>query len=159
MRRSTIGWIFVLVQAVLLTALILLPSGTAWSGSGAVRGAGFAAIVAGLVLIGVASLRLGSALTPTPVPTSSGQLQTGGLYRFVRHPIYSGVLLIVVGLTIRSASFVTLAVSIVTVIFFDRKANWEEQQLRNRYPGYDAYATRTPRFVPGFTPRRRPDGI
>ena len=60
------------------------------------------------------------------------------------------MLLIVVGLTLRSGSFVTLAVAVVTVVFFDRKARWEEAQLRERYPDYAEYASRTPRFVPGW---------
>jgi protein-S-isoprenylcysteine O-methyltransferase Ste14 len=38
----------------------------------------------------------------------------------------------------------------VTVVFFDRKARWEEAQLRERYPDYAEYASRTPRFVPGW---------
>jgi protein-S-isoprenylcysteine O-methyltransferase Ste14 len=28
------------------------------------------------------------------------------------------------------------------------KARWEEELLRRRYPGYDDYAARTPRFLP-----------
>ena len=61
-----------------------------------------------------------------------------------------GVLSIVVGLTLRSGSVVTLSVALVTVVFFDRKARWEEAQLRERYPDYAEYASRTPRFVPGW---------
>ncbi len=152
--RRTVGWAFVAGQVVLLVALVLLPARDDWPTPSWVWTLGQVLVVAGFVAMIVASLRLGSGLTPTPVPNDRGRLQTGGLYRYVRHPIYTGVLLIVVGLTVRSGSFVTLAVAVVTVVFFDRKARWEEGQLRGRYPGYDEYAARTPRFVPSLRPSR-----
>jgi protein-S-isoprenylcysteine O-methyltransferase Ste14 len=139
-------------QVVLLVALVVLPGRDDWPTPEWLRLVAQLVFVAGIVVLVVASLRLGRALTPTPVPTASGELQTGGLYRYVRHPIYSGVLLIVVGITLRSGSVLTLAVAVVTVVFFDRKARWEEERLAERYPGYAAYAAHTPRFVP--RPRR-----
>ena len=63
------------------------------------------------------------------------------------------MLLVVVGLTIRSGSYVTLAVAAVTVFFFARKARWEEARLCEQFDGYADYASRTPRFVPAL-PRR-----
>ena len=148
------GWAFVAGQAVLLVALVVLPGRDDWPTPSWVRLVGQVLVVAGFVLMIVASLRLGRGLTATPVPNARGQLITGGLYQYVRHPIYSGVLLVVVGLTVRSGSFVTLSVAIVTVVFFDRKARWEEAQLRERYPDYAEYASHTPRFVPGVRPSR-----
>jgi protein-S-isoprenylcysteine O-methyltransferase Ste14 len=111
-------------------------------------------IVGGLAGIGVASLRLGSALTATPVPTERGSLTTGGLYRYVRHPIYTAVLGIVIGLVIRSGSVPSLAVGLATVGFFNVKARWEERRLAVAYPDYAAYAARTPRFIPHPRPSR-----
>lgn len=148
MSRSAIGWTWVAGQVVLLVALVVLPGRDDWPTPTWVRTVAQVVFVAGIVVLVVASLRLGRALTPTPMPTSSGALQTGGLYRFVRHPIYSGVLLIVVGVTLRSGSVVTLAVAVATVVFFDRKARWEEARLAERFPDYAEYAARTPRFVP-----------
>jgi len=153
MSRHLTGWVFVAVQGVLLGALILLPGRDDWATPSLLRGAGYGFILAGLAVIAIASLRLGSALTPTPVPTSRGVLATTGLYRWVRHPIYTGVLAIVAGLTVRSGSVVHLAVAVITVVFFVVKAKWEEARLAERYPDYAAYAAITPRFVP--RPRRR----
>ncbi|MEM7342348.1 MAG: isoprenylcysteine carboxylmethyltransferase family protein [Actinomycetota bacterium] len=147
-RRGVVGWVFVGVQAVLLGLLILLPGRDDWPTPAAVDTLGAIALVLGVVLVAAASLRLGRALTATPVPTRDGELITHGLYRYVRHPIYSGVLLAVVGLTIRSGSLITLAVAVTTVVFFVVKATWEEQRLAERYEGYAAYAASTPRFVP-----------
>ncbi len=146
------GWVFVAGQVVLLVLLVFLPGGDDWPTPPWLRSIGQVAVLVGLALVVAGSLRLGSGLTPTPVPSERGHLETGGLYRYVRHPIYTGVLVIVAGLTVRSGSSVTLAVAVVTVVFFRGKAAWEESRLRERYDGYAEYAARTPRFVPG---RRR----
>lgn len=153
MDRATVGWIWVAAQALLLGALIFLPARDDWPTPAWLLAVASITFFAGLGLIAVAALGLGTSLTPTPVPTSRGSLKTGGLYQFVRHPIYTGVLMVVVAMTLRSASWIHLAIAIFTVLFFDRKAAWEEQQLVDRFADYPAYADRTPKFVP-FTKGR-----
>ena len=148
MTRRLAGWAFVAAQAALLAALIFLPGRDDWPTPSWATTLGYGLVLAGLGLIAVASLRLGSALTPTPVPSAHGTLATQGLYRLVRHPIYTGVLVIVGGLTLRSGSILTAAVAAATVGFFHVKARWEERQLAVHYADYAAYAERTPRFVP-----------
>lgn len=148
MSNRTIGWIFVACQAALLITLIVLPSSDAWATPGWVEAVGVAATVIGLVIAGLASLNLGSSLTASPVPNDRGQLKNDGMYRYVRHPIYSGVILIVIGLVIRSANWMTLAFGIATISFFHVKAQWEERQLAEHFAGYADYAATTPRFVP-----------
>ena len=142
------GWAFVLAQGVFLVVLILLPGGNDWPSFTALDLLGSVLFWGGLVLVGIASLGLGRALTPTPVPTAAGELTTSGLYGLVRHPIYTGVLSIVVGIVLRSRSIVVLVVGVVTIAFFYVKSSWEENQLRSHYDGYEAYARRTPRFIP-----------
>lgn len=148
MSRTTIGWAWVGGQAVLLGALIILPGRNDWA---VPTGLGVVAAIlffSGLGLIAVSALGLGTALTPTPVPTKRGALTTSGLYHFMRHPIYTGVLITVTAITLRSGSWIHLAIAIATFVFFDRKAAWEEGQLRDRYPEYSAYAARTSKFLP-----------
>lgn len=130
----------------------MLPGRSDWPTPPWFRTSGWVLMMAGFAVMGIASLRLGAALTPTPVPSGRGKLTTTGLYQYVRHPIYSGVLLIVVGLTMRSGSWMSLAIGIATVVFFDRKANWEEARLAETFDDYDNYMSRTPRFFP--RPRR-----
>lgn len=150
MTRSSIGWLFVAAQLLLLVALVVVPSADDWErplwlwGVVAVLGLGGAAVMA------IAALGLGRALTPTPVPVEGGELVTDGLYRWVRHPIYSGVLLIVLALVVRSANWVTVVLGAATFGFFHAKARWEEQQLAETYAAYATYAADTGRFVPRF---------
>lgn len=148
MNRTATGWVFVAIQAVLLVALIAAPNRSDWATGGTVRAIGFAFLVGGFAVIGAAALTLGRSLTPTPVPVEHGELSTKGLYGIVRHPIYTGVLAIVAGLTIRSGSWISLVLAVLTFVFFTIKARWEEHQLADRYPGYKDYAEVTPRFVP-----------
>jgi protein-S-isoprenylcysteine O-methyltransferase Ste14 len=148
MNDRATGWSFVAVQVVLLGALIFLPGSDDWPTPQWLRTLGTVVNVLGFALVIVAALGLGSSLTATPVPKESGKLETGGLYRFVRHPIYTGVFMIVVALVATSGSWLHLAIGVVTMAFFSVKARWEEQRLRLEYPEYDAYARSTGRFVP-----------
>ncbi len=148
MHPRTIGWLLVAAQAVLILVLVLLPSGDAWPTPSWLEVTGLVIGGLGAVWALVAALRLGERLTPTPVPRDGGQLRTDGPYAHVRHPIYTGVLLIVVGLTLRSGSAVVLAVGLATIAFFHVKARFEEGLLAERFPEYRAYTDRTPRFVP-----------
>lgn len=148
MSDRRVGWIFVAVQNALLLLLIFLPHRDDWPTPSWIRVVAFVLIVAGVVLAVVATLRLGAALTPTPVPSERGELTTTGLYRFMRHPIYTAMLVAIAGVTLYAASFVHLAIALVTVVFFNYKANWEEIRLADRYDAYAAYAAVTPRFVP-----------
>ncbi len=99
----------------------------------------------------VAGTALGRGLTAAPLPNSHAELRTAGLYRFVRHPIYSGLLLLTVALTLTSGSLWTTAACVALVVLINVKARWEEGHLARRFSAYAGYAVRTPRFVPGPT--------
>jgi protein-S-isoprenylcysteine O-methyltransferase Ste14 len=153
--RTRTGWLFVAVQVALLVALVVVPRGSAWPTPGWVRAVSAGLVVLGLGVVLAASLALGRALTPTPVPNGRGHLRTDGPYGLVRHPIYTGVLTVVVGLTLGTGSVAGLALGLVTAGFFGVKARWEEARLAEVFHDYGAYAAGTPRFVP--RPRRRRD--
>ena len=147
-RDTLVAWLFVVVQFALLVVIVLLPAGDTW-----VSPAGLDLVARLLAYIGLAVLviglvNLGRSLTPLPSPVPHGELRTGGLYRLVRHPIYTGIMALAVGVTIRSGSPAVAAATVALIALFTAKARWEEARLRVRYPGYAAYAARVPRFVP-----------
>lgn len=152
-RDTALAWLFVLVQFGLLAVIILLPPGDVWPVPAWLDTVGFVLEVVGALVLVVACVNLGRSLTPLPTPIDHAVLQVRGLYRFVRHPIYAGIIALVVGVSLRSASAAVAAASLVLIGWFMAKARWEEQHLRRRYPGYDAYAEGTPRFVPGWPVR------
>jgi protein-S-isoprenylcysteine O-methyltransferase Ste14 len=135
-------------QAVLLVLLLVVPGRGGWPVPGvlAVLSGVVAAVGVGIVL--VAGTTLGRGLTATPLPNARAQLRTTGLYRFVRHPIYSGLLLAAAAFTVGTGSVTRLALLVLLGLLLTVKARWEEVRLARRFDGYAAYAARTPRFVP-----------
>ncbi len=148
--ERTTGWVFVAVQATLLATLILLPSRDDFSLPGWARTVADATFWLGIALILVAAGFLGRSLTATPVPLERAELRTTGPYRWARHPIYSGVILVVVALAARSGNVISVVVAAATLVFFVAKSRWEERRLAERFPDYAAYAARTGRFFPGW---------
>lgn len=140
--------LLVAAQLVLLAALVLLPGRRDWPVPRWLDVAGVAAGVAALGVMAVGGTALGRGLTATPLPNRHARLRTGGLYRWVRHPIYTGLLALAGAVTVRSGSGYRLAVLVALVALIWGKARWEERHLGARFPDYADYAAATPRFVP-----------
>lgn len=85
-----------------------------------------------------------------PTPNQNADLITSGLYKHIRHPIYTGVLLIAFGITIWHGHIVTLTASILLVGLLTYKSLYEEGLLRAQYPQYQEYMGSTGRFLPKF---------
>jgi len=135
-------------QFVLIGILVLLPGRHDWAVPAALKVACSIATVIGLAVMVVGATGLGRGLTATPLPNAQAKLRTGGLYRYARHPIYSGLLLTMAAITVASGSVSRLLTLGVLVLLLTVKARWEETRLVQRFEGYADYAARTPRFVP-----------
>ena len=105
-------------------------------------------IVIGAVLIfkGIRGLR--DSVTPMPKPKEDGTLIVDGVYAYVRHPIYLGVMLVAFGWSVAMDSLLALITAVVYAAFLDLKSRREEAWLRQQYPDYVVYAAHTKRFVP-----------
>ena len=66
-----------------------------------------------------------------------------GPYRFVRHPMYSAVIPLLVGMSLWLGSFAGAIVAIVPTVLIGIRAMLEEKFLRRELPGYAEYLTRT----------------
>jgi protein-S-isoprenylcysteine O-methyltransferase Ste14 len=110
---------------------------------------GFLMLGAGAAIVLAGFVTLGEMLTPFPMPRARGRLRQRGIYAWVRHPVYAGLLLAVLGFALWRWSAPGLVMWAVLVVFFDRKAAHEEQLLIRRFPAYRAYLRRVRRFVPG----------
>ena len=150
MTPST-GWALVGAQFGLLAALIILPAGDLWSRGVVSLSAGGVLLVGGVVVAALAGLRLGPSLTPLPIPKDDGELVTSGFYHYVRHPIYTGVLLAGAGLVIAQASLGHLVGWVALWGVLTLKALGEEKMLLDKYDGYGEYSARTGRFFPQLT--------
>ena len=109
---------------------------------------GAMAIVGAVLAIG-ASRGLGNAMTASPLPRSGSTLVTTGLYRYVRHPIYGGVVAFLAGAALLVESWPALIPTVALVPFFLAKARYEESRLRMKFSDYRAYMGRVPhRLIP-----------
>jgi protein-S-isoprenylcysteine O-methyltransferase Ste14 len=107
-----------------------------------------------LVLLGAwAGLRgksdLGRQRITHPEPVSGGTLVTTGIYSRLRHPLYASLILLGFGWALLWNSLPALALALVQGVFLNAKARCEERHLQKRFAGYDAYAQRVKRWIPG----------
>ncbi len=141
------GW--VLIQVLLLGAIALAGAwGGAWSGdlANVTLATGLLLIVAGGLLAFRGLLDLGHSLTPVPMPTQGSSLVERGAYRFMRHPIYTGLICGALGWGLARASLPALVLALALLAFFDLKSRREEAWLVERYPAYAGYRARTRRI-------------
>lgn len=76
------------------------------------------------------------------------ELVTSGPYRFVRHPIYSGLLLALIG-TALATNFLGLAIAVILGAYFYYAATVEERNLVATFPtAYPAYREHTKKLIP-----------
>lgn len=148
------GW--VAIQGVLLVLVVAAgwSLGPDWAGAPRLASAvvGLALITGGLVLAVRGAIDLGGALTALPKPRNGAELVERGVYRFVRHPIYGGLIFAAFGWALAQASTVAVALAAVLAAFLLVKSVREEAWLSQRFPTYAAYRGRTRRFLPW--PRR-----
>ncbi len=70
-----------------------------------------------------------------------------GIYRWIRHPIYSGDLLLVLGVELALNSWLVLLIIPLAAVVY-RQAKEEEKILSRAFSGYPAYRERTKMFLP-----------
>lgn len=91
---------------------------------------------------------LGRNLTPGTEPLPQGSLVTSGPYAHVRHPIYTGVVLLLAGYTLAWSNWtLALIVAVVALQYFEAKARREEKWMLQRFPDYETYMRHVPRRV------------
>lgn len=140
------GWF--LLQMVLFAVIFFAPQATCFNCPAWLRWVGLAILTVGGILGSWGLLTLGRNLTPFPRPIAGGELVTHGPYRFVRHPIYAGLIFGTLGWALLRANLLGLALAVVLFIFFDLKSRREERWLREAYTGYADYQKRVKKLVP-----------
>jgi protein-S-isoprenylcysteine O-methyltransferase Ste14 len=150
---------------------VLAPGGTAglvpwlitqWRGDAPAWAvvAGGTAVVAGALLVIAAFVQFVVEGRGTPAPVAPTQeLVVGGLYRWVRNPMYLGVSTAIAG---QAVAFVSVGVALWLVVFVAAVTTftvvYEEPTLRDTYgASYDAYTAAVPRWRPRLTPWSPPD--
>jgi protein-S-isoprenylcysteine O-methyltransferase Ste14 len=128
------------------------PAGEPTADEGTRQLAGYLVGMVGAVLLGsgIAELRRARALTALPHPRPEAELVEHGAYRYVRHPIYGGLILGAIGLAVITPWAGTIAAVALLALVLDLKRRREEAWLVDHHPGYRAYRSRTRALIPGL---------
>jgi protein-S-isoprenylcysteine O-methyltransferase Ste14 len=143
------GWValqFVLIALVVLVGML----GPRWPSPSTTPlvAVGVAVAAAGIVMVAAGIRHLGASLTPLPRPREDASLRQNGSYRFVRHPIYGGIVLAGLGWSL-ARSPLALGAWLLLAAFLELKSRREEAWLSQRYVNYAAYRARVRwRLVP-----------
>jgi protein-S-isoprenylcysteine O-methyltransferase Ste14 len=123
-----------------------------WTGTSLlVQILGAALIGAGLVLVWETFRANTFATTQVRVQIERAQtVVDSGPYRYIRHPMYAGMTLFVIGTALMLGSLWALAATVVLFVLLGMRTLGEEQVLKQDLAGYTEYMTKTPwRIVPG----------
>lgn len=113
-----------------------------WMGYGLL----FAGISLGIWSIAIFKIRQ---LTVFPEPKTKFNLIESGPYRYIRHPMYTAVLLSGFGLAIESHDWFNGFIFSLLVFILLIKINHEEKLLKAAFPVYKNYCLVTKKLIPG----------
>ena len=135
------------VIAVILLVRVVRPTSFAVT-SPALAAVGAVAFFAGIALAIWARIELGRNWGMPMTERAEPELVTGGPYRLVRHPIYSGLLLALVGTALVNNLLGLIVVAVLGAYFY-YSASVEERNLAVAFPSaYPVYRARTKMLVP-----------
>lgn len=149
MMRGSDG-LWVAGQFILLAAILVSPAAETVPGTlDSLRlVAGGILIVVGSVFALLGVVTLGDRLSAFPTPKPGISLVQTGVYGWVRHPIYTGVIAAALGWSLLRASPLGVVLSLSLILYFDRKAAYEEKKLTQTFPEYSDYQQRVRKLIP-----------
>lgn len=147
MTKTSKDYIFVGIQFLLfgLYAFDFLPK---FNLPEPIKYIGLIVSILGLLIAFLSVLQLNKNLTVFPTPKSDSELITFGMYKFSRHPIYSGLIIFTFGYAIFNKSTSKILIFGFLFILFYFKTKYEERQLAKIFFEYQAYEQKVGRFFP-----------
>jgi protein-S-isoprenylcysteine O-methyltransferase Ste14 len=144
-----------------VVALLLRPywqdltTGVLW-----VQVPGLIVLVSSTVFTVWARLSLGTMWNFGPMLRDGHQLRTSGAYAVTRHPIYTGLIGMLLGTTLLNSFGRWIVILPAGLILLTFKAHQEERLLLTAFPGeYEQYRRRVPQLVPGLLALRRDHSV
>jgi protein-S-isoprenylcysteine O-methyltransferase Ste14 len=135
----------ILATAAMMIIPVLMRPGT--SSTGVLADAAIIVEFIGVAFTQIARLYLGRHFGLLP---ANRGIVAGGPYRLMRHPIYSGWLLLIVGYVMAYPTPRNIGIPLLSLPFLIWRMNLEEKHL-GRDPEYQAYLEKTPyRLIPGI---------
>jgi len=111
--------------------------------------AGLSLFIVGLSIAIVAQLTLKRFYSSTLVTRKDHQLITHGVYRFVRHALYLGVLIAIMGVPVYAPSLYGFLILSLSISIFLLRIKMEEDMLIKHFGDeYQAYRRATKKLIP-----------
>ncbi len=109
-------------------------------------------MITGLGLRWIAILTLGKLFTVDVAIHSDHSVVQSGLYRYMRHPSYTGLMIAFLGVGVSFDNWLCLIALLLPIALgvINRVAKEEQALLSSLGPAYAAYCAHTKRFVPGL---------
>lgn len=109
---------------------------------------GLALCAAGIAFAIWARVHLGRNWSPMPAIKEEHELVTSGPYKYVRHPIYGGMIVAMIGSALAAGPYWLVGVVVCVVVFLFRVRK-EEGFMTKLFPSqYPAYRQRTKALIP-----------
>ncbi len=109
---------------------------------------GFMLGFCGSIPVFMALFALNENISPFPSPKDSAVLVQHGIFKYVRHPIYIGILISCYGFAFYKANFFQIIIATLLLLLFIYKARYEERLLEKKFNDYSAYKKKTGMFLP-----------
>jgi protein-S-isoprenylcysteine O-methyltransferase Ste14 len=159
-RRRSFGsslWLLAAIGAWLVVRRVLGAEPLSWhSEPNAIRLLGAALLVLATGFTVWARVALGTMWSSSPVAKEGHVLRTHGPYAVTRHPIYTGILGMLLATAIALRFGAWLYVVALVIVFFELRIQAEEQLLKEAFPrAYEDYRRRVPQLIPGAGRRSR----
>lgn len=146
LSKRLVDVILVAAQFGLLIAIFARPS------TGLITHAQLASVVGPVLfvcgavvgILGIIGLRRSLNIFPTPV--SHADLVQSGVYKFIRHPMYTGLMLVALSCTLDRLSVFGIILFLSFVIVLFAKSSYEERLLLSAFKNYESYRQKTGRF-------------
>jgi protein-S-isoprenylcysteine O-methyltransferase Ste14 len=158
--RSRFGSSFAMGTVIVLIVILAVPKpdwrsvliDTPW-----VRLLGLAIVLASTTFAIWARLTLGAMWSAAPTVKEHHALQTSGPYRLTRHPIYTGILGMLLGSLLLAGGERWIVPFPIFLVLLEIKIHVEERLMLAEFPDdYPRYREQVPQLIPGLgLPRRR----
>jgi len=104
----------------------------------------------GLLIRWIAIIQLGNRFTVNVAVVKEHTLKKDGIYKFIRHPSYSGLLLLFLGIALSMRNYVSILLVIVPVFFaILYRIKVEEKSLKGYFgKDYEDYSKATKKIIP-----------
>jgi protein-S-isoprenylcysteine O-methyltransferase Ste14 len=145
-------WVTIVVSITAAEWIARQATSNMFGGAHWLKIAAIVVLIAGMAIRWTAILSLGKAFSANVAIRENQTVYQSGLYRFVRHPSYSGLWLVFLAIALHERNWLVAAVVIVpTTAALLYRIHVEEAALQQAFGAdYTSYCNKTKRLIPGI---------